>query len=66
MIKAGLDSIEPQQGMDSLDCLLASPFMQLAMFKTTSDAPQDLNNQAADRLTLYPALVPENLGMFDA
>jgi polyketide synthase PksN len=65
MTKAGLGSIEPQEGMDGLDGLLSSPFMQLAMFKTTRAVGQDLNNQMLDPLTLYPALIPANIGMFE-
>jgi polyketide synthase PksN len=66
MTKAGLGSIEPQEGMDGLNCLLASPFRQLAMFKTTSVAAPSLSQQALEPLTLYPALIPANLGMFES
>ena len=66
MTKAGLGSIEPQEGMDGLDCLFASPFRQLAMFKTTCVASPSLSQQALEPLMLYPALIPANLGMFES
>ena len=66
MTKAGLGSIEPQEGMDGLDCLLASPFRQLVMFKTTSAAPPDPSQQTQEPLMLYPALIPSILGMFES
>ena len=66
MTKAGLESIEPEEGMDGLNSLLSSPFRQLAMFKTTSAAVREHHSETSESITVYAALIPENLGVFEA
>nr|AEC04363.1 polyketide synthase [Chitinophaga sancti] len=54
MALAGFDSIEPADGMEALEALLASPVEQLAFIKTCK--PLQLEGiRLSERMTVYPA-----------